>query len=95
VRNDAGQALSLQAYHEATEWIRVSAPGFRRERAGARPAANRQTMIVEGQGMGFWTRVRLPSSPLKRNKSNGIVCCESDLQCRYFYECWTRICNSG
>ena len=29
--------------------------------------------------MGFWTRVRLPSSPLKRNKSNGIVCCESDL----------------
>ncbi len=36
--------------------------------------------------MGFWTRVRLPSSPLKRNKSNGIVCCESDLQCRYFYD---------
>ena len=57
----------------------MSAPGFRRERAGARPAANKQTMIVEGQGMGFWTRVRLPSSPLKRNKSNGIVCCESDL----------------
>ena len=23
------------------------------------------TMIVEGQGMGFWTRVRLPSIPLK------------------------------
>jgi hypothetical protein len=22
-------------------------------------------MIVEGQGMGFWTRVRLPSTPLK------------------------------
>jgi len=64
--------LSLQAYHEATEWIRVSAPGFRRERAGARPAANRQTMIVEGQGMGFWTRVRLPSSPLKLNKSNSV-----------------------
>ena len=21
-------------------------------------------MIVEGQGMGFWTRVRLPSTPL-------------------------------
>lgn len=48
----------------------MSAPGFRRERAGARPAANRQTMIVEGQGMGFWTRVRLPSSPLKRMLEN-------------------------
>ena len=22
-------------------------------------------MIVEGQGIGFWTRVRLPSTPLK------------------------------
>ena len=24
----------------------------------------KQTMIVEGQGIGFWTRVRLPSTPL-------------------------------
>ncbi len=24
----------------------------------------RPTMIVEGQGMGFWTRVRLPSGPV-------------------------------
>ena len=27
-------------------------------------------MIVEGQGIGFWTRVRLPSSPLDYVKSN-------------------------
>lgn len=28
-------------------------------------------MIVEGQGMGFWTRVRLPSGPLKAVATNG------------------------
>ena len=22
---------------------------------------------------------------IEENKSNGIVCCESDMQCRYFY----------
>ena len=27
-------------------------------------------MIVEGQGMGFWTRVRLPSSPLEAEETN-------------------------
>ena len=26
-----------------------------------------QTTLVEGPGIGFWTRVRLPSSPLKNN----------------------------
>ena len=31
--------------------------------------------------MGFRTGVRFSSGPLK----NGIVCCESDLQCRFFY----------
>lgn len=31
--------------------------------------------------MGFRTGVRFSSGPLE----NGIVCCESDLQCRYFY----------
>lgn len=30
--------------------------------------------------MGFRTGVRFSSGPLE----NGIVCCESDLQCRYF-----------
>lgn len=25
-------------------------------------------MIVEGEGIGFWTRVRLPPSPLNRSK---------------------------
>lgn len=50
----------------------MSAPGFRRERAGARPAANKQTMIVEGQGMGFWTRVRLPSTPLREMLENAM-----------------------
>ena len=29
-------------------------------------------MIVEGQGMGFWTRVRLPSTPLKSKRSNTV-----------------------
>lgn len=28
------------------------------------------TMIVEGQGMGFWTRVRLPSTPLDAVETN-------------------------
>ena len=27
-------------------------------------------MIVEGQGMGFWTRVRLPSGPLDTEETN-------------------------
>ena len=27
-------------------------------------------MIVEGQGIGFWTRVRLPSSPLEAAETN-------------------------
>ena len=27
-------------------------------------------MIVEGQGMGFWTRVRLPSGPLNAVETN-------------------------
>ena len=26
---------------------------------------NRLTMIVEEQGIGFWTRVQIPSAPLK------------------------------
>ena len=29
-------------------------------------------MIVEGQGMGFWTRVRLPSGPLQHERSNTV-----------------------
>ena len=29
-------------------------------------------MIVEVQGMGFWTRVRLPSTPLKSKRSNTV-----------------------
>ena len=29
-----------------------------------------QTTLVEGQGTGFWTRVRLPSSPLERMREN-------------------------
>ena len=27
-------------------------------------------MIVEGQGMGLWTRVRLPPNPLKSKAAN-------------------------
>lgn len=33
----------------------------------------------------LWTRVRFPSGPLKLNIiNNGMVYCESDIQCRYF-----------
>lgn len=31
---------------------------------------NRLTMIVEEQGIGFWTRVQLPSAPLLINSGN-------------------------
>ncbi len=31
-------------------------------------------MIVEVQGMGFWTRVRLPSTPLKLANPNTVMC---------------------
>ena len=30
-------------------------------------------MIVEVQGMGFWTRVRLPSTPLESKRWNTVV----------------------
>ena len=30
----------------------------------------RWTMIVEGRGIGFWTRVRLPPTPLQHERSN-------------------------
>ena len=30
-------------------------------------------MIVEGQGMGFWTRVRLPPTPLNESEVNARV----------------------
>ena len=29
-------------------------------------------MIVEVQGMGFWTRVRLPSTPLRAGAENAV-----------------------
>ena len=39
---------------------------------GMRSNPKRLTMIVEGQGMGFWTRVRLPSGPLQHERSNTV-----------------------
>ena len=42
-------------------------------RRGNRPEQDRpkkRTMIVEVQGLGFWTRVRLPSTPLRSERSN-------------------------
>ena len=33
---------------------------------GGRGNVKEQTTLVEGQGIGFWTRVRLPSGPLQR-----------------------------
>ena len=36
--------------------------------AGGNPKES--AMIVEGQGMDFWTRVRLPSTPCKRSLKN-------------------------
>ena len=52
VRNDAGKALSRQAYYEFP-----CSRGNEKER----------TMIVEVHGMGFWTRVRFPPAPLNGN----------------------------
>ena len=42
--------------------------------------------------MGFRTGVRFSSGPLE----NGIVCCESDIQCRYFMVgCRCEFCKFG
>ena len=34
----------------------------------------KQTMIVEGQGIGFWTRVRLPSGPRIKHENFAFSC---------------------
>ena len=51
VRNDAGKALSRQAYYEATDPARMFVSVQQRNE-------KERTMIVEVHGMGFWTRVR-------------------------------------
>lgn len=43
--------------------------------------AKERTTLVEVQGIGFWTRVRLPSSPSK--KSDGDIYCEDSISVRF------------
>ena len=60
MRNDGGRAPDRQAYQGLLKFWGCSFPqdgGNEKER----------TMIVEEQGIGSWTRVRLPSGPLTMN----------------------------
>ena len=69
--------MRIWAYDEATEHSGASVRLNVREKSERYSLVNfvhleQQTMIVEVQGMGFWTRVRLPSTPLQSKRSNTV-----------------------
>ena len=86
MRNDDRRVPDCQAYQELLKFWGCSFPQDRGN-------VKERTMIVEEQGIGFWTRVQLPSGPLKRTAAQQIICwCGSSFSYLFlfciFYRFW-------